>query len=106
MRFSRPWDYEETVSIDADDILGYVRDNKDWFLDKLGEDDFIYKEKMQKLSQVIHEKCNNEWNWLRQVRDGISNLTDKEIIEKCKSMYDQIESFGKAFGEYARELKD
>lgn len=103
---SYPWDYEETVRIDAEDILDYVKDNRDWFLEKLGEDDFIYKEKMQKLSQVIHEWCNNDFNFLRQVRDGTSKLSDKEIIEKCKTLYNKIESIGKDFGDYAKDLKD
>ena len=103
---SYPWDYEETVRIDAEDILDYVKDNKEWFLEKLGNNDFVYKEKMQQLSQIIHDKCNNEWNFLRQVRDGTSKLSDKEIIEKCKNMYSQIEEFGKCFGQYAKELKE
>lgn len=98
-----PWDYEETVRIDPDDILDYVKDNKEWFLDKLGEDDHVYQKKMQELSAVIHDLCNDEWDFLRKVRDGTSNLTDKEIIEKCKSMYNQIEAFGKYFSEYARD---
>lgn len=101
-----PWDYEETIQIDPDDILDYVRDNKEWFLDKLGEDNYIYKKKMQDLSQIIHDWCNNDFNFLRQVRDGISNLTDKEIVEKCKALYNKIEYIGKEFGKYAEDLKD
>lgn len=100
---SYPWDYEETVRIDAEDILEYVQDNKEWFLDKLGENDFVYKEKMKKLSQVIHEICNNEFNFLRQVRDGTSNLSNEEIVEKCKKLYTLIETLGKEFGEYAKD---
>ena len=101
-----PWDYEETIQIDPDDILDYVRDNKEWFLDKLGEDNYIYKKKMRDLSQIIHDWCNNDFNFLRQVRDGISNLTDKEIVEKCKALYNKIEYIGKEFGKYAEDLKD
>ena len=101
-----PWDYEETIQIDPEDILDYVRDNKEWFLDKLGKDNYIYKKKMQDLSQIIHDWCNNDFNFLRQVRDGISNLTDKEIVEKCKDLYNKIEYIGKEFGKYAKDLKD
>lgn len=101
-----PWDYEEIIRIDPDDILDYVKDNREWFLDKLGEDDYIYKKKMQSLSQVIHDWCNTDFNFLRQVRDGISNLTDKEIVEKCKDLYNKIEYIGKEFGKYAKDLKD
>lgn len=100
---SYPWDYEETVRIDAEDILEYVQDNKEWFLDKLGENDFVYKEKMKKLSQVIHEICNNEFNFLRQVRDGTSKLSNEEIVEKCKKLYTLIETLGKEFGDYAKD---
>ena len=61
---------------------------------------------MQSLSQVIHDWCNTDFNFLRQVRDGISNLTDKEIVEKCKDLYYKIEYIGKEFGKYAKDLKD
>ena len=37
------WDFEPTIRIDPEDVLEYVRDNKEWFLDKLGEDDYVYK---------------------------------------------------------------
>lgn len=100
---SYPWDYEETVRIDAEDILEYVQDNKEWFLDKLGENDFVYKEKMKKLSKMIHEICNDEFNFLRQVRDGTSKLSNEEIVEKCKKLYTLIETLGKEFGEYAKD---
>lgn len=100
---SYPWDYEETIRIDAEDILDYVQDNKEWFLEKLGENDFVYKEKMKKLSQVIHEICNNEFNFLRQVRDGTSKLSNEEVVEKCKKLYTLIETLGKEFGEYAKD---
>lgn len=98
-----PWDYEDVVRIDAEDILDYVKDNKDWFLDKLGEDDFVYKKKMQELSQVIHDMCNDEFDFLRKVRDGTSKLSDKEIVEKCKNLYSTIEALGNYFGDYAKD---
>ena len=28
-----PWDFETEVRIDCDEVLEYVKDNKDWFLD-------------------------------------------------------------------------
>lgn len=96
-----PWDFE--TKVDCYDILEYVKDNKSWFLEQLGESDNTYKEKMKELSQVIHDKCNNEFNFLRKLRDGISNLSDKEIIEKCKSLYTTIEEFGNYFGNYAKD---
>lgn len=103
-RLGSPWDFE--TRIDCYDILEYVKDNKDWFLEQLGESDGVYKEKMRDLSQVIHDLCNNEWNFLRQVRDGTSKLTNEEIIEKCKSIYNKIEEFGEYFGQYATTLKE
>ena len=99
----QPWDFETNVTVDCDEILDYVKDNKEWFLDQLGESDYPYKQKMQELSQMIHRLCNEDWNFLRQVRDGISNLTDKEIIEKCKNIYSKIEEFGNYFGQYAKD---
>lgn len=105
MSSSTPWDYEETIRIDADDILYYVKDNKEWFLEQLGEHDYVYKKKMQELSQVIHDLCNNEWDFLRKVRDGTSNLTDKEIIERCKGIYNKVEELGNYFGSFANTDK-
>ena len=36
----------------------------------------------------------------------LGNLTDKEIVEKCKDLYNKIEYIGKEFGKYAKDLKD
>ena len=103
-RLGQPWDFEP--SIDCDEVLEYVKNNKEWFLDQLSESDYPYKKKMQELSQVIHNLCNNEWDFLRKVRDGISNLTNEEIIERCKAMYNKVEELGEYFGNYARDLKE
>lgn len=97
------WDFEPDVRIDPEDVLEYVRDNKEWFLDKLGEDDYVYKKKMQSLSVVIHNFCNEECNFLRQVRDGVSKLSNEEIVERCKNLYSKFEYFGKCFGDYAKD---
>lgn len=97
------WDFETQINIDPEEILDYVKDNKEWFLDRLQENDFVYKKKMQELSRVIHNMCNNEFDFLRKVRDGISNLSDKEIVEKCKDLYSTIESLGNYFGDYAKD---
>lgn len=97
------WDFETQIAIDPEEILDYVKDNKEWFLDRLQENDFVYKKKMQELSRVIHNMCNNEFDFLRKVRDGISNLSDKEIVEKCKDLYSTIESLGNYFGYYAKD---
>ena len=103
-----PWDYEETVRIDAEDILDYVKDNKDWFLDKLGEDDFVYKKKMKELSQVIHDMCNDEFDFLRKVRDGTSKLSDKEIIEKLGfncDLFCSLTQPGNIVGAFSKEME-
>lgn len=100
-RLGEPWDFEP--QIDCHDVLDYVKDNKEWFLGELSELDFPYKKKMQELSQLIHDMCNNEWDFLRKVRDGTSSLTDREIVEKCKNLYSKIEEFGNYFGQYAKD---
>ena len=97
------WDFEPTVRIDPDEVLEYVKDNKEWFLDKLGEDDWVYKKKMQELARVIYNKCNNEFDFLRKVRDGTSKLNKDEIIEKCVKMYSEIEALSKYFENYTRD---
>ena len=100
-RLGTPWDFEP--QIDCDEVLEYVKNNKEWFLDQLGESDYPYKRKMIELSQVIHRLCNEDWDFLRRVRDGTSNLSDREIVEKCKDLYSKVEEFGEYFGSYAKE---
>ena len=96
-----PSDFEP--SVDAEEVLDYVLSNKEWFLEKLNEDnDGTYKIAMTKMAAFFNRRCFNEWEFLRKVRDGTSNLSDKEIIQKCIQMYDTLEDMRNYFNEYAK----
>jgi asparagine synthetase A len=80
-----PWDYEETIRIDADDILDYVKDNKDWFLEQLGESkDQVKTEVAEAIRKV--ENFINENDSVRRLRDA--DPKNKELPE-CK-IYDTL----------------
>lgn len=63
-----PWDYEETIRIDADDILEYVKDNKDWFLNQLGESKQSLEPEIISLQRQI-ENIINKYDCVRKARD-------------------------------------
>lgn len=98
---SYPWAFEHYVNIDPDDILDYVKDNKDWFFEKLQISE--HKDLLKELIQRIHDLCNNDWDFLRQIRDGTCNLKNEEIIEKCKQTYNQLEDFVKSLENQLKE---
>lgn len=98
---SYPWAFEHYVNIDPDDILDYVKDNKDWFFEKLRISE--HKDLLKELIQRIHDLCNNDWDFLRQIRDGTCNLKNEEIIEKCKQTYNQLEDFVKSLENQLKE---
>ena len=68
---SHPWDYEETVRIDADDILDYVRENKEWFLEQLDvqKSSSTIKEEVKDLSGYV-DSIIDKYNKVRIVRDS------------------------------------
>lgn len=98
---SYPWAFEHYVNIDPDDILDYVKDNKDWFFEKLRISE--HKDLLKELIQRIHDLYNNDWDFLRQIRDGTCNLKNEEIIEKCKQTYNQLEDFVKSLENQLKE---
>lgn len=63
-----PWDYEETIRIDADDILDYVKDNKDWFLEQLGESKQSFEPEIINLQRQI-EDIIYKYDCVRKARD-------------------------------------
>lgn len=63
-----PWDYEETIRIDADDILEYVKDNKEWFLDQLGESKQSFEREIISLQRQI-ENIIYKYDCVRKARD-------------------------------------
>jgi peptidoglycan hydrolase CwlO-like protein len=63
-----PWDYEETIRIDADDILDYVKENKDWFLNQLGESKQSFEPEIINLQRQI-ENIIYKYDCVRKARD-------------------------------------
>lgn len=97
-----PSDFEPRV--DAEEVLEYVLSNKEWFLERLGEEnDGKYKVAMLKMAKYIDRYLSNEWEFLRRVRDGVSNLTNEEIAEKSAKIYEDLEKISNYFHEYAKE---
>lgn len=97
-----PSDFEPRV--DAEEVLEYVLSNKEWFLERLGEEnDGKYKVAMLKMAKYIDRYLSNEWEFLRKVRDGISNLTNEEVAKKSAKIYEDLEKISNYFHEYAKE---
>ena len=83
---SYPWDYEDTVRIDADDILDYVRDNKDWFLDQLGCSESTVGNTLLELERHVTDLIN-EYDDIRRYRDESSNNRDDRAVK----LYEELE---------------
>lgn len=81
-----PWDYEETVRIDAEDILDYVRDNKDWFLDQLGCGESTVSNTLLELERHVTDLIN-EYDDIRRYRDESSNNRDDRVVK----LYEELE---------------
>ena len=84
---SHPWDYEETVRIDADDILDYVRENKEWFLEQLEvqKSSSTIKEEVKDLSGYV-DSIIDKYNKVRIVRDSSVHNQDELSVK----MYEDL----------------
>lgn len=84
---SHPWDYEETVRIDADDILDYVRENKEWFLEQLDvqKSSSTIKEEVKDLSSYV-DSIIDKYNKVRIVRDSSVHNQDELSVK----MYEDL----------------
>lgn len=84
---SHPWDYEETVRIDADDILDYVRENKEWFLEQLDvqKSSSTIKEEVKGLSGYV-DSIIDKYNKVRIVRDSSVHNQDELSVK----MYEDL----------------
>lgn len=84
---SHPWDYEETVRIDADDILYYVRENKEWFLEQLDvqKSSSTIKEEIKDLSGYV-DSIIDKYNKVRIVRDSSVHNQDELSVK----MYEDL----------------
>lgn len=84
---SHLWDYEETVRIDVDDILDYVRENKEWFLEQLDvqKSSSTIKEEVKDLSGYV-DSIIDKYNKVRIVRDSSVHNQDELSVK----MYEDL----------------
>lgn len=89
-----PWDFETQVNVDADEILDYVRDNKDWFLDQLGCSESTVGSTLLELEKHVTNLIN-EYDDIRRFRDESSNNRNERVVklyEELKGLKDRIRS--------------
>lgn len=92
-----PWDFETQVSVDADEILDYVRDNQDWFLSQLGCDDRNIQNTLAILDKYVSDLID-KYDDIRQYRDESSiNRNDRivKIYEELLELKNRIHSMMK-----------
>lgn len=80
---SYPWDLEvrTDVSIDADDVLEYVKANKQWFLEQLGDykSDETMKNEIKDVGNYV-DSIIDKYNTIRILRDtSIDNANDPRV---------------------------
>lgn len=86
---SHPWDFETKadVTVDADDILDYVRENKEWFLEQLEvqKSSSTIKEEVKDLSGYV-DSIIDKYNKVRIVRDSSIHNQDELSVK----MYEDL----------------
>ena len=89
-----PWDFEPddaTVKIDPNEVLEYVKSNKDWFMERLGESKRGLQTEILNVENQIKDILNS-YNNIRLMRDGLTENKNSiaiglyEKIENIKSM--------------------
>lgn len=80
---SYPWDLEvrTDVSIDADDVLEYVKANKQWFLEQLGDykSDETMKNEIKDVGNYV-DSIIDKYNTIRILRDtSTDNANDPRV---------------------------
>lgn len=80
---SYPWDLEARadVSIDADEVLEYVRSNKEWFLEQLSDykSNETMKNDVKDLGNYV-DSIIDKYNKVRILRDtSINNADDPRV---------------------------
>ena len=63
-----PWDFETEVRIDCDEVLEYVKDNKDWFLSQLGETRQSIEPEVVSIQRQI-QNILDKYDFVRRARD-------------------------------------
>lgn len=75
-----PWDFQTQVSVDADEILDYVRDNKDWFLSQLGCDGRSTRNTLVNLDKYVSDLID-KYDDIRKYRDESSINRNDRIVK-------------------------
>ena len=92
---SYPWPFstKADVEIDAEDVLDYVKDNREWFLEALSDvipEREVIKEAITKARNVL-----NDFDLIRRCRDKASNNRDLvavKLYEAVESLCDYLEA--------------
>lgn len=90
---SYPWDFEDTVRIDAEEILDYVRENKEWFLEQLEvqKSSSTIKEEIKDLSGYV-DSIIDKYNKVRIMRDSSVHNKDELSVK----MYEDLVAIKKS----------
>ena len=83
----RPYDFETSVDIDVDEILCYVKDHEEWFLDELGVQNI--NESTKKYLEEILDKFDFVRR-SRDYRDGKATKTEIELYEYIEAIKNSI----------------
>ena len=89
-----PWDLQTQVSVGADEILDYVRDNQDWFLSQLGCDDRNTQNILTNLDKYVSDLID-KYDDIRKYRDKSSiNRNDRivKLYEELLELKNKIHS--------------
>ena len=83
---SYPWPYSTNadVEIDADDILDYVKENKDWFLSQLKN--LMPEREAIKEALIRTDDILNEFDNIRRCRDKAANNRNLEAVKLYESV--------------------
>lgn len=83
----RPYDFETNVDIDVDEILCYVKDHQEWFLDELGVQTVNERTK-QYLEEIL-----DKYDYIRRsrdYRDGKATETEIKLYESIEAIKNSI----------------
>ncbi|MBR2247603.1 MAG: hypothetical protein IJ880_11320 [Bacilli bacterium] len=83
----RPYDFETNIDVDVDEILSYVQENQEWFLNELGVQ--TVNESTKKYLEEILDK----FDFIRRsrdYRDGKATKTEIELYEYIEAIKNSI----------------
>lgn len=95
---SYPWDLEvrTDVSIDADDVLDYVKANKQWFLEQLGDykSDETMKNEIKDVGNYV-DSIIDKYNAIRILRDMSTDNANDPRVKIYEDLIEIRESISK-----------